>query len=336
MRVTIDDIARIAGVSKATVSRVINDNPKGVGNATRQKVKDVIEQLGYNPSLLERGIALARTKSLGLIIPDITNPFFPELVKAVEKQATQQGYTVILGNTDFSSEKEQIYLSTFINKRVDGIILTTTSNNIGSIQHHLKKYNIPCVMLDRSLEDLLNENSAGVFVDNEYAAFLACEHLLLHGHKKIAFLGGPQELSTSHERFKGYAAALYQYNVAYDQQLVCSGDYTMKSGYDAVMTLSKQAIAFTGIVASNDAMAIGAIRALHQLNVPIPEQVEIIGFDNIEFSEMTDPPLSTIQQPTSDMGKLAVRLLLDLIAGKEPAIRYCRLQAKLILRGTTR
>lgn len=337
MRVTIEDVARFAGVSKATVSRVINGNPKGVGVETRKKVKQVIEQIGYNPSLLERGIALAQTKSIGLIIPDISNPFFPELVKAVETQAAENGYMVILANTDFSAEKEQLVISTFINKRVDGIILTTASHNIGTVCGQLKKYQVPCVMLDRLVEELKDSSfSAGVFVDNEYATYIATEHLLKNGHRDIAFICGPDDVSTSQERLQGYLISLYQHGVPYCEELVCKGDYTMESGSQAVMELSRRGIPFTGLVASNDAMAIGAMKALRRLGLGIPEDVEVIGFDNIAFAEMMDPPLSTIQQPTEEMGRVAVRLLLEIISGKEPAIRHCRLQPKLILRQTTR
>lgn len=334
MRITINDIAKMAGVSKATVSRVINNQTEGVGEETRKRVQLLVDNLEYRPNLLARGIATSKSKTIGLIIPDITNPFFPQLIQAVESYSHENGYTVIFGNTDFSRQKEQDYISTFVAKGVDGVILTSTIDNPGLIHERLKKYNIPCVLLDRRINSM--EYGAGVFVDNEYAQYIACEYLINHGNQNIAFISGPAELSTAQERVSGYMTALGQYGIPFDKGLMRYGNYTMQSGYDAVKDLYGNHVSFTAVLAANDIMAIGAMKALKERGFAIPAEIELIGFDNIQFAEMTDPPLTTIQQPTYEMGREATKLLLLLIDGKLAPSKHICLQPRLILRGTTR
>lgn len=334
MRMTINDIARMAGVSKATVSRVLNNKTEGVGEETRNRVQLLIDNLEYRPNLLARGIATSKSKTIGLIIPDITNPFFPQLIQAVESYSHENGYTVIFGNTDFSLEKEQEYIATFVAKGVDGVILTSTIDNPGIIHERLKKYNVPCVLLDRTVKSM--EYGAGVFADNEYAQYCACEYLISHGNRHIAFISGPADISTAKERIDGYASALVQYGIAFDRQLIRYGNYTMCSGYDAICDLCENKVPFTAVLAANDIMAIGAMKALREHGYSIPRDIELIGFDNIQFAEMTDPPLTTIQQPTYEMGREATKLLLMLIDGKIAPEKHIRLQPKLILRATTR
>ena len=208
MRVTMEDIARMAGVSKATVSRVVNGIEQGVGPETRRRVLQIVKETNYRSYSLP---SQNQSKTLGLIIPDIINPFFGELVKAIEGEATEQGYTVLLGNTDFSMEKEERYLSIFLAKRVDGIILVTTAQTAGEHYQRLKKYSVPCVLVDRMLAGA--EYTAGIFVDNSYALFMACSLLIQHRNEKIALISGPRNISTSVERIQGYRDALEQYHL---------------------------------------------------------------------------------------------------------------------------
>jgi len=334
MRVTIEDIARLSGVSKATVSRVLNEKSEGVGDETRKRIQKLIDDLEYKPNLLARGIVTSKTKTLGFILPDISNPFFSGLVKAVEDYASSNGYTVLIGNTDLSLEREKNYISTFIAKRVDGVILTSTVEDDSSIYDRFKKYNVPCVLLDRTMKNM--DYDAGVFLDNEYALYIACEYLIKHDNKRIAFISGPANVSTSRERIEGYKTALIQYGIEFDERLIKYGNFTLDSGYKAIWQLHNEGIDFTGVLASNDIMAIGAMKALKELGYKIPEQIEVIGFDNIEFASMTEPPLTTIQQPTYEMGQKATEFLIMLINGKSPKNKHIRLQPKLFYRSTTR
>lgn len=334
MKVTIDYIAKMAGVSKATVSRVINNKAKGVSNETRKRVKQVIEEYMYEPNLMARGVATARTKIIGLVIPDISNPFFPALVKAVEHRARENGYTVMLFNTDSSAEIEKKCVSVLIANRVDGVILDTVLQEREKNTYNLDKYGIPCVLIDRQTK-AVNYN-AGVFVDNVYAFYNATEYLIRHGNQRIVLIKGPDNLSTTRERQEGYRLALERHQIPEYPELVVSGGFTYKCGYDAVMSLCKKSIPFTAILASNDMMAFGALRALAELGRAVPEEVEVVGFDNIHFSEIISPSLTTFEQPLEEMGNKATDVLITLMEGKKLTETRIMLEATMIKRGSTR
>lgn len=334
MSVTIEYIARMANVSKATVSRVINNKAQGVGKEIRARVQRLIDEYGYKPNLLARGVATSRTKTIGLVIPDITNPFFPALIKAIEHCASEREYTVVLCNTDSSPEKEKQSISTLIANRVDGIILATVLEEQRCIPYDFAKYNIPCVLIDRRTKGF--DYSAGVFVDNEYAFYIAAELLIKHGNRRIAFIAGPSNLSTTQERLAGYCSALKQYALHYDPALVVQGNFQYESGYAAVMRLHGHGIPFTAVLASNDVMAIGALKALRDIGRAVPGEVEVVGFDNIQFSEMVDPPLTTLDQPLYELGSKAAEAMLALIEGRRLDDTNIRMEAKLVVRASTR
>ena len=197
-----------------------------------------------------------------------------------------------------------------------------------------KKYDVPYVLVDRNIRH--SHYGAGVFVCNDYALFTACEYLIRHGNTDIAFISGPAMLSTSVDRIEGYRAALTQYQIPYQEDLVKYGNYTVDSGYQAIMELYEDQIRFTAVIASNDTMAIGAMNALRKLKINVPEQVEVIGFDDIEFGKMISPALTTIQQPVREMGRKAASILLSLINGKDPEHKVVNLDARLIVRESTR
>lgn len=334
MSVTIDYIARMANVSKATVSRVINNKAEGVGKETRARVQQVIEEYGYKPNLLARGIATSHTKIIGLVIPDITNPFFPAMIKAIENYTSKHGYTVILCDTDSSKEKEKQCISMLIANRVDGIILDTVLEEQQSISYDFSKYGIPCVLIDRKNKGL--NYGAGIFVDNEYAFYIAAELLILHGNERIAFIQGPTDLSTTRERLDGYFSALKQYGLKKVPELVIPGSFTYESGYNAIIQLYEKEVPFTAVLASNDIMAFGALKALRDIGRKVPDEVEVIGFDNVQFSEIVDPPLTTLDQPLYDMGNKAAEAIISLIEGRRLSEVNIRMEAKLVMRKSTR
>ncbi len=333
MKVTVEEIAKLAGVSKATVSRVLNGVPEGVGLETRMRVQTVIDKMGY--SIDRSGLAnrTMKSRSIALVIPDITNPFFADIAKAVEAQAKQEDYIVILVNTDFSEENEMKCLASLVAKKIDGIILVPSGVH-SRTEHQLPaKYGIPMILLDRKLTG--DYRLSGVYSDNEYASFRACEMMIGNGSNRIAYLSGPLGVSTSTERFEGYQLALKQYGIAYNPHLVKHGNYTVESGYNAVLELERAGEKYGAIIAANDMMALGALKALKEFSYKVPEEVELIGFDNISFSQYCDPPLSTIQQPTLEMGVKAIKMLLKIIDG-EPIGESVRLQPRILMRKTTK
>lgn len=333
MRVTVEEIARIAGVSKATVSRVANNVSEGVGKETRERVQRIMDSMNYSAGRSPSIAHSMKSCSIALILPDITNPFFSDIAKAVESKARQEGYITILANTDFSEENELKLISNLISKKVDGIILVASGAK--TMPEHLlpMHYGIPMILLDRQLSG--DQEWQGVYSDNEYAAFCSCEMLIKNGSREIVFLSGPMGVSTSIERANGYRAALKQYACVDDPRLVKYGNYTVEAGYNAIIQLAREGRRYSAVLAGNDMMALGALNALKELNYKVPSQVELIGFDNISFSQYSDPPLSTIQQPTVEMGTKATEMLLSAINGN-PSKGSIRLQPHILLRKSTK
>ena len=332
MRITMDEIAKLAGVSKATVSRVLNDSECGVGEQTRVRVKKIAEELGYSVEQTEKK-NVSFTRYIALILPDITNPFFADLAKSVEDSLRGKGYSLVLANTDFSEDNEAAQIRELMVKRLEGILLVPSGIRAREEHDLPRRYQIPMVLMDRKLEGI--SDIPGVYSNNEYASVISCEHLIRKGARDIVFISGPLNVSTSIERFEGYKAVLAQHSIPFRPEMCRHGSYTVESGYNAVLELERSGISYSAILAANDLMALGALKAVREFGYRVPEDVQIIGFDNIEFSQYCEPSLSTMQQPTFDMGAKAVELLTGIIEKRDP-VQPERLIPKLLMRKTTR
>lgn len=332
MRITMDEIAKLAGVSKATVSRVLNDSECGVGEQTRVRVKKIAEELGYSVEQTEKK-NISFTRYIALILPDITNPFFADLAKSVEQSLRRKGYSLVLANTDFSEDNEAAQIRELMVKRLEGILLVPSGIRAREEHDLPRRYQIPMVLMDRKLEGI--SDIPGVYSNNEYASVISCEHLIRKGARDIVFISGPLNVSTSIERFEGYKAVLAQHSIPFRPEMCRHGSYTVESGYNAVLELERSGISYSAILAANDLMALGALKAVREFGYRVPEDVQIIGFDNIEFSQYCEPSLSTMQQPTFDMGAKAVELLTGIIEKRDP-VQPERLIPKLLMRKTTR
>ncbi len=333
MRITMDEIAKLAGVSKATVSRVLNDSECGVGEQTRVRVKKIAEELGYSVEQTEKKKNVSFTRYIALILPDITNPFFADLAKSVEQSLRRKGYSLVLANTDFSEDNEAAQIRELMVKRLEGILLVPSGIRAREEHDLPRRYQIPMVLMDRKLEGI--SDIPGVYSNNEYASVISCEHLIRKGARDIVFISGPLNVSTSIERFEGYKAVLAQHSIPFRPEMCRHGSYTVESGYNAVLELERSGISYSAILAANDLMALGALKAVREFGYRVPEDVQIIGFDNIEFSQYCEPSLSTMQQPTFDMGAKAVELLTGIIEKRDP-VQPERLIPKLLMRKTTR
>lgn len=334
LAVTMEYIARMANVSKATVSRVVNGKKDGVSDEVRQRVQRLIEEYEYTPNLMARSMVTARTKTIGVVVPDIENPFFSQLVGFVEKNLRNWGYTAMLCNTYPSSSLEVQGIRTMLAKQVDGIILVSAQRQTKAGELGIGKYGVPCVLLDRKNDSI--DYNVGIFVDNERAFREAAETLLRRGNRRLAFLRGPAHFQTSQERFRGYLHALRKHGIGLDESLIVSGNFGYQSGYDAVVTLLERKAEFTALMASNDMMAFGALRALQEKGLSVPEQVEVLGCDNVRFCNMVYPTLSTVAQPIEEMGRLAAEMMMDLIAGNHAEKKDIWLEAHVVQRGSTR
>lgn len=335
-KLTIADIAARAGVSKTSVSRVLNNRTEGVGPETRERIRRILDETGFQPSGVARGLATGESRSIGLIIPDIGNPFYPLLVRGVETTLNAAGYGLFLCNSDRDVDKEAAYVRALIDKRVDGVILDSAGSECDCHLGRLEDERIPVVLLDR----VIGRRSArhGVFVDNRRGARDAALHLFAAPDRRLVYLNGPSALSQSIERRAGVEVAMGELGVPPDRLRVVEGDFSLESGYRLISRLIAEEggrPSFNAVFAANDVMALGALRALRQAGLAVPGEVEVIGFDDIDIARMIDPPLSTVSQPTLEMGAAGAELLLRLIAGEKPRRKTVVMRPELELRGTT-
>ncbi|KOO46810.1 catabolite control protein A [Priestia koreensis] len=305
MNVTIYDVAREANVSMATVSRVVNGNPN-VKPSTRKKVLETIERLGYRPNAVARGLASKKTTTVGVIIPDISSIFYAELARGIEDIATMYKYNIILSNSDQNTDKEFHLLNTMLGKQVDGIIFMG-GNITDEHVEEFKKSPVP-IVLAASIE--MSEQIPSVNINYEQAAYDAVHALIEKGHERVAFVTGPLEEPMNKERkLKGYQQALIDHKIPYNEEMVFEGDYTYDSGMEAFEKLSSLDEKPTAIFVGTDEMALGVIHGAQDRGFKIPEDVEVVGFDNTKLATMVRPTLSTVVQPMYDIGAVAMRLL---------------------------
>lgn len=323
---SIKDVSKHAGVSVATVSRVLN-NKGYVSEETRKKVEQAIETLDYKPNEVARSLFKKQSKTIGLMVPTIMNPFFPELARAVEDVASTLGYNIILCNTDDNPKKEQHYLDVLLQKYVDGIIVS--SNNFKAEQ--IEKLSIPVVCVDREI----SKNIPTVIVDNTKGAQIATQFLLDQGRKRIGHIKGPSHILNAAERYEGYLKVVGAADW-FESSYVVDGHYIMESAIEGTKKLLHLHPEIDGIFAANDTMAIGAIKAINQLGYHIPKDIAVIGFDGISLGKATIPELTTIAQPIYQLGEKAATMLVQLIEGQSTIDRvYHVLGLQLVERQST-
>ncbi|WLR50244.1 catabolite control protein A [Bacillus tianshenii] len=305
MNITIYDVAREANVSMATVSRVVNGNPN-VKPSTRKKVLEAIERLGYRPNAVARGLASKKTTTVGVIIPDISSIFFAELARGIEDIATMYKYNIILSNSDQNKEKELHLLNTMLGKQVDGIVFMGGKITEEHVEE-FKKSPVP-IVLAATMEE--NNEVPSVNIDYEEAAYNAMMNLIEKGHKRIGYVTGPLDGAlTAQRKFAGYKRALQEAGISYDEEYIYHADYTYDAGLEASETFLELPEPPTAIFVATDEMALGVIHGAQDRGVSIPNELEVIGFDNTRLAVMVRPQLSTVVQPMYDIGAVAMRLL---------------------------
>jgi LacI family transcriptional regulator len=329
MRITIKDVANRAGVSITTVSHVINQT-RFVSEELVQRVQDAMEELNYQPNTLARSLRMGETKTIGLIVPDNSNPFFAEVSRIIEDTSFEKGYGVFLCNSDGIPEKEAAYIRMLIAKQVDGVIFIAAENAQENLTD-LTRRNFPVVVVDRDLPDSLIDV---VLVNNKQGGFDAVNYLLTLGHKRIACITGPSQLTPSAARVEGYRHALQNAGIAVQEELVVPGDFRFLSGEKAMEHLLQLDEPPSAVFAGNDLMAIGAQRALRNHTLRIPQDISVIGFDDISMAVEVTPALTTIAQPIAELATCAAELLLKRIQNdreSEPAQRII-LDTRLVVR----
>lgn len=306
-RYTIKDIAAKAGVSITTVSRVLNMKEEGMSQKTREKVLKVIEEMNYTPNHFARGLITNKSRLLGLIVPNINNPFFPELCRGAEDEANLNEYSLIICNSDDDATKEESYLRLLSQQQVDGILLSSRGDFPSLSTEQLEQSKIPFVLLDRGGKSVKHN---GVFINNEQGGYLAGRHLIDLGHRRIACVTGSAELQNVSDRVSGFRRALKEEDIDLPESRIIYGDFHMESAY----IQSKKFLAetdVTAIFACNDLMACGVYRAAYETGLKIPKDLSIIGFDDISLVSALIPQLTTIRQDIYEMGRRAVKILLE-------------------------
>lgn len=325
---TIKDVADYAGVSRATVSRVLNNHPY-VAEDVRTRVLDAMRELKYQPNRAARRLRASSSDVLGLIIPDIQNPLFQSIVRGVEDAAYECQMTVILCNTDDNPDKQKAYLRIMQAESAAGLIVVPTHPNDGSMLAPVRDAGIPMIFLDREVQDFETDT---VKVDNVRGAYLAVQHLVRLSYRRIAIIAGTQMLTPGYERLKGAYDALNDAQIEIDPQLVQTGNFKIESGYELTRALMHLPQPPEAIFICNNLMTLGALRALHELGVRIPEQVALVGFDDMPWAGDLNPPLTAVAQPGYELGRQAVELLLKRLAHPKSPYRKVILQPNLVVR----
>jgi DNA-binding LacI/PurR family transcriptional regulator len=328
-RPTIYDVARRAGVSTATVSRALNGTGQ-IAAATRAAIEVAVAELGYRPNTIARSLVTRSTQTIALLLPDITNPIYAELVRGVQQVAFERDYTMLLCTTDGDPAQEERYLDLLRAKQVDGALVDGLVVPTARIARFVRD-GFPIVCLDR---DVRSTAVPLVQVDNRAGARLAVEHLLSLGHRRIAHVRGP-EAGIADERVAGWTEALQAAGVEPDPALVAAGGWTEEDGFRATQALLESGAPFTAVFAANDLMAIGVLTALAQAGRRVPEDVSVVGFDDLRLAAYSTPPLTTVHQPAAEIARRATAILLELVAGETPAQTKLLLEPELVVRAST-
>ena len=329
---TIKDVALHAGVSVTTVSHVVNDT-RHVSAKGRERVEHAIRELRYVPSAVARSLKSNTTRTVGMLIPNSSNPYFAEIVRVVEDRCFGAGYTLILCNTDDEPRRQSVYLQVLSERRIDGLIVVSTGDDasLATLLHGLK---MPVVLVDREIDDPACDLVESAHM---HGGLQATRHLVSLGHTRIACIGGPTGLAPSEQRIEGWRMALAEagLSAAPGQELLWHGGFTSQGGYEAMHAIARTPSRPSAVFVCNDLMAIGALRAAHESGLRVPDALSIVGFDDIELSSFTSPPLTTVAQPKARIGALAVDMLLERIDGRRHEARKVMLQPELCVRGST-
>jgi LacI family transcriptional regulator len=328
-RPTIYDVARLAGVSTATVSRALNGTGQ-IAPATRAVIDAAVQQLGYHPNTAARSLVTRSTQTIALLLPDITNPFYAALVSGIQEQALEAGHTMLLCTTEGDPEREEQYLSLLRAKQVDGVLVDGLVLPPDRIARFTRD-GLPIVCLDRDVD---SKAVPLVQVDNRLGAGMATEHLLSLGHTRIAHVAGAPELRISDERTEGYRDALSEAGIEPNPKLVAVGSFLEEGGHEAMKSLLARSDV-SAVFAANDLSAIGVMSAIVESGRSVPEDISVVGFDDLRLSRFTIPALTTVHQPAVEIARRATQLLLDLAAGREVRQMRHLLEPRLVIRGST-
>ena len=331
---TIKDVGRRAQVSIASVSKVLNGDYSSVSEETKERILAAAKELKYRPNRFAQGLVKNQTTIIGLIIPDISNPYFAELAKGVEAEAEKNGFNLILCNSGDSKSKILRNIQMMTEYNANGIILHGSKGNEAKGLELLLETEVPFVAIDCTFSDDIAPVS--FYSNNKLGAIMGTEQLIISGHKKIAFIGGDTGVGKDHPRFVGYKVALMSNNITYDENMVRHGTYTIATGYEKTKELLNQGKDFTAVVCANDLIAFGVIKAVRECGMDVPRDISLVGYDDIILSSMFEPMLTTIKQDSMELGKEAFKELHRVFSGERNEKIIRSFEPELILRDSIR
>lgn len=310
---TIKDVAKRANVSIATVSRILNKQ-KGYSKETKAKVMQVIEEMGYHPNRIARGLVKQKTNIIAVLLPEFASSFSTKVLKGIEAVTHEKGYSIIVCNTGAFGGRTMEYIQVLREQKIDGLILTSLQLNEEQYEA-IQALKIPIILISSISH---NFPIPFVKVDDERASYDATNYLIKKGHRKIAMIGGPMEDQvTGFPRYEGFQKAHLDNQLKFDKRLIVEGDFSFKSGKEAMRRLLQSNQTFTALFAASDDMAIGALSIAYEQNIKVPDQLSIIGYDDSHIAEMSIPPLTTVAQPLELMGRRAASRLIQMMEGKK-------------------
>ncbi|EOM2730637.1 DNA-binding transcriptional regulator CytR [Escherichia coli] len=328
---TMKDVALKAKVSTATVSRALM-NPDKVSQATRNRVEKAAREVGYLPQPMGRNVKRNESRTILVIVPDICDPFFSEIIRGIEVTAANHGYLVLIGDCAHQNQQEKTFIDLIITKQIDGMLLLGSRLPFdASIE---EQRNLPPMVMANEFAPELELPT--VHIDNLTAAFDVVNYLYEQGHKRIGCIAGPEEMPLCHYRLQGYVQALRRCGIMVDPQYIARGDFTFEAGSKAMQQLLDLPQPPTAVFCHSDVMALGALSQAKRQGLKVPEDLSIIGFDNIDLTQFCDPPLTTIAQPRYEIGREAMLLLLDQMQGQHVGSGSRLMDCELIIRGSTR
>ena len=325
--ITLKMVAERVGVSVNTASRAINNKPD-ISKETKKRILQIAKELGYIRNAAAVALRTKKTGTIGAVIADNRNPFYAEVLNGIEEAAREKNYHIILANTQRNYQKEEEVINLLLAKRVDGLLITPVQDRDDDIKN-LIDANIPFVVVGRDFENIEVD---AVYNDEVKGGFLATEYLIKKGHKKIASINGFLHKSPAKGRLEGYKKALKKYGIPFDDALVTVGDIDVKDGYERTKQLLEKGLNFTAIFAYNDMMAFGAMQAIKEKGLRIPEDIGLVGYDDIPFASLISPPLTTIRLKKQDLGVESVKLLLSRINGNRKKTKKVMLGVELQIR----
>jgi DNA-binding LacI/PurR family transcriptional regulator len=329
---TIVDIAERLGISPSTVSRALTDHPD-IKRQTKEQVKKIAAELRYSPNPIARSLKSNRTTTIGVIVPEIRHDFFSSAISGIEEIAYHSGYTIIVCQSNESYEREVVNTNALMHHRVAGVIVSISQNTkCGEHFQDLIRRKIPLVFFDRVCDDV---PASKVVIDDYRSAFDAVTHLIQKGYKRIAHFAGPKELGICKKRWNGYVDALQHSSLSLDNNLVRYGGLQEQDGYKSMDSLLKENTIPDAIFAVNDPVAIGAFQRIKEAGLKIPDDVALVGFSNNKITSLVDPPITTVDQPSFEMGRKAAEILINTIEDRMTEPSTVVVDARLIVRGST-